>query len=151
MSAVCLHFSPGEVVDLQGQPQGPHLKFVDFVVERNSIEVIFLELAIHILEAILEALYLKIISIYTGCSSWKSTDLDSKIGNFDCGYSTEWKFSNLPAAMILHEINFSWFQKVKNCLCDYFEGFEFWFLKKFHIGKMSKNVKIPNSDLLKWS
>ena len=59
MSAVCLHFSPGEAVDLQGQPQGPRLKFVDFVVERNSIEVIFLELAIRILEVILEALYLK--------------------------------------------------------------------------------------------
>ena len=34
------------------------------------------------------------------------TDLGSLIGDFDCGYSTEWKFSHLPATLILREINF---------------------------------------------
>ena len=36
----------------------------------------------------------------------KRTDLGSLIGNFDCGYSTVWKFSNFPSALILREINF---------------------------------------------
>ena len=34
------------------------------------------------------------------------TDLDSLMGNFDCGYFTNWKFSNFPATLILREINF---------------------------------------------
>ena len=36
----------------------------------------------------------------------KSTDLGSLIGNFDCGCSIVWKFSNFPATLILDEINF---------------------------------------------
>ena len=34
------------------------------------------------------------------------TDMGSLIGNFDCVHSTVWKLSNLPAALILREINF---------------------------------------------
>ena len=34
------------------------------------------------------------------------TDLGSLIGNFDCRYSTGWKFSNFPSTiLILREIN----------------------------------------------
>ena len=36
--------------------------------------------------------------------------------DYDCGYSTVWKFSNFPATLILHHINSGWFQRVKNCL-----------------------------------
>ena len=36
-----------------------------------------------------------------------NTDMSSLIGNFDCGYSTVWKFSYFPATLILCEINFS--------------------------------------------
>ena len=42
-----------------------------------------------------------------------STDLGSLIGNFDGEHSTNWKSSNCPATLILHEINFDWFQKFK--------------------------------------
>ena len=36
---------------------------------------------------------------------------------------TQGKFSNFPATLILREINFGWFQKVKNY---HFVGFDFW-------------------------
>ena len=54
-----------------------------------------------------------------------TTYLDSLIGNFDSGYSTEWKFSNFLAALILREINFGSFQKVKNCSLNNFKGIEY--------------------------
>ena len=38
-----------------------------------------------------------------------------------------WKFSNFPAPLILREIIFGWFQKVKNCHFDRFEGYHYWF------------------------
>ena len=61
------------------------------------------------------------------------TDLGSLIGNFDCWYFTMhmWKFSNFSATFILHEINFGWFQRVKNWRFNNFEGFEFQFLEQF--------------------
>ena len=37
------------------------------------------------------------------------TDLGSRIGNFDCGYSTVWKFSHFSTTLILREINFGWY------------------------------------------
>ena len=70
---------------------------------------------------------------------------------FKCGYSTVWKFSNFPATLILREINFGWFQKVKNCHFNNFGGFEFWFFEKLHTLKCQKIPKIQNSELLKWS
>jgi len=42
-------------------------------------------------------------------------------------------------------------QKVKNCQFNNFEGFEFWFLEKFHTWKCQKFPKLQNSELLKWS
>ena len=44
---------------------------------------------------------------------------------FDCEYSTVWKFSNFPATLILLEITYGSFQKVKNCRFNNFGGFEF--------------------------
>ena len=40
-----------------------------------------------------------------------STDLGSIIGDFDCEYSTVWKFRNFPAFLVLCEINFGGFLK----------------------------------------
>ena len=68
-----------------------------------------------------------------------TTDLGSLIGNFDCEYSTEWKFSKSPATLILHEINFSWFQKVKNAISTILEASNFDFWKIFTL----ENVKTP--------
>ena len=64
---------------------------------------------------------------------------------------TMWKFSNFPATLILRDINFGWFQKVKNCHFNKFEGFEYWFLEKFHIWKCQKFPKIQTSEVLKWA
>ena len=61
-----------------------------------------------------------------------STDLGSLIGKFDCRYSTVLNFGSFLASLILREINSGWFQKVKNCYFANFEGFEVWFLEKFH-------------------
>ena len=58
------------------------------------------------------------------------TDLGSLIGNLDFGYFTVWIFSNFPATLILREINFASFQKVKKGLFTVFD----WilsFLKSF--------------------
>ena len=73
------------------------------------------------------------------------TDLGSLIWDFD------WKFSNFPATLILHESIFGWFQRVKNYSFNNFESFEFWFFEKFHTWKCEKFPKIQNSELLKWS
>ena len=72
------------------------------------------------------------------------TDLSILIGNFDCG------FSHFPATLILREINFGCFQKVKNCHLNYFGSFHcnFWWI--LHL-KMSRISKKSNSELLKWS
>ena len=35
----------------------------------------------------------------------KITDLGRLIGNFDCGYSTMWKFRNFSATLVLRQIN----------------------------------------------
>ena len=57
----------------------------------------------------------------------------------------------LDTTMILREINFGWFQKVKICHFNNFQGFEFWFLEKFHTWKCQMFPKIQNSELLKRS
>ena len=61
------------------------------------------------------------------------------------------KFSNFSGTLILREVNFGLFRKAKNCNCNNFEGFEFWFLERFHTWKCQKFLKIQNSELLKWS
>ena len=69
----------------------------------------------------------------------------------NCHEVTMWKFSTFPAILILREINFGWFRKVKNCYFNNFGGFEFWLLEKFHNWKYQELRKIQNSELLKWS
>ena len=79
-----------------------------------------------------------IINTYQSQSHKKySTDLGNLIGNFDCEYSKVWKFSNFLATLILCEINFSWFQRLKNCCFNNLAGFEFWVFGYFTL----ENVK----------
>ena len=73
--------------------------------------------------------------IFWGFSN--GTDLGNLIGDFDCGYSIQWKFSNFPAIMILREISFSWFQKVKNAVLTVLKMLNFDFQKNFTL----ENVK----------
>ena len=72
-----------------------------------------------------------------------------------------WKFQKFSVTNILREINFGWFQKVKNCHFNDFEGFEFSFffgislLKMSEISKKSKfrasqMVKMAIIGALKW-
>ena len=68
------------------------------------------------------------------------TDMDSLIGNFGCRNSTVWKFSNFPTTLILCEINFGSFQRVKICRFNNFEAFEFWLIEN------SYSWKMPNSN-----
>ena len=51
-----------------------------------------------------------------------------------------WIYSSqhFPATLILREINFGTFKKVKNCHFNNFEGFECWFIEKFHTWKCQK-------------
>ena len=65
------------------------------------------------------------------------TDLGSHIGNFDCEKSPVWKFSNFPATMILREINFGWFHRVKNCFFPKFWRLWILIFRNFTL----KNVK----------
>ena len=58
--------------------------------------------------------------------------------NFKLYYLTVWKFSNFPATLTLREINFGWFQKVKNCN---FSNFEVWILL-LEYNFILENVKI---------
>ena len=58
------------------------------------------------------------------------------------------ELSNFSDTLILHEINFGWFQKVKNCLFNYFGGFEFWFWEKFYIWAV-KNSKFRTAQMVK--
>ena len=80
--------------------------------------------------------------------SLKFTDLGSLIEIFDYGYSIVWKFkfSHFPGTLILCEINFWWFQKVKNCHYNTFGGFEFWFCKIFTLEttKISQKFKLQS-------
>ena len=66
---------------------------------------------------------------------WAITDLGSLIGNFEWIFHS-WKFSHFLATLILQEINFCWFQKVKNWRFNNFECFEFWFFRKISHLKM---------------
>ena len=90
------------------------------------------------------------------CLFWKHLYIfretsDLRYSDFDCGYWTGWILSNFPATLILGEINFGWFQKVKNCPFNNFEGFELWFYEKRYAWKCRKFPNIQNSELLKWS
>ena len=58
---------------------------------------------------------------------------------------TVWKISNYPATLILHEINFDWFQKVKRCHFDHFRRSKF-----LTFCEISKNRKIKASRNIKW-
>ena len=60
---------------------------------------------------------------------------------FDCGYSTVWKFSNFLPPLCFY-VKFGWFSKVKNCHFNNFGGFEYWFLEKFHTWKCQNFPKI---------
>ena len=61
-----------------------------------------------------------------------------------CGYSTEWKFSNFPAILALHKINFSWFSGGQEILFEQFWRLcilmygKIWHLKMSKISKHSK-------------
>ena len=58
------------------------------------------------------------------CTSIANTDLGSLIGNIQCG-----NFWNFLATLILREINFGWFQKVKNCYLITWGALNFEFLE----------------------
>ena len=81
--------------------------------------------------------------------SVQSTDLGIKLWTFDCGYPTVLKFSNFSATLNLREINFGWFQKVKDCYFNHFEGFEFWFLQKFHTWNVKSSQKFRVTQMVK--
>ena len=63
-------------------------------------------------------------------------------------YITVWKFGDFKATLILWEINFCWFQKVKNCQLENFENFKF---ENFTHENVKKPLKIQNAELLKLS
>ena len=79
------------------------------------------------------------------------TELGSLIGNCNSWYSTVWKFSNFPTPLILREINFGWYLKVKNWHFNNFKGIEFWFFGKISHLKMPKVSKNKRLKLFKWS
>ena len=68
------------------------------------------------------------------------TDVASLIGNFGCRNSTVWKFTNFPTTLILCEINFGSFQRVKKC------RFNNWILiyRKILLLKMPEVIKNSN-------
>ena len=72
------------------------------------------------------------------------TDLSSLIGIFNCGYSIVWKFSNFPVILILREISFSWFQKVKLCCLTIFRK-----ISGLKMSKFLKNWKFRAAQLVK--
>ena len=82
------------------------------------------------------------------------TDLGSLIGIFDFGYATVWKFSNFPGTLILREIDFGWFQKIKMFRLNIEQqSLRVWILifgKTSHL-KCQKFLEILTSELLKWS
>ena len=88
------------------------------------------------------------ILVKTKCV-WEENFLTTDLGSL-IRHSTVCKFGNFPATLILREINFGRFEKVKNCHFNYLWGFEFWFLEKFHTWKCQKFPKIQNSELFNW-
>ena len=60
------------------------------------------------------------------------------------------KFNNFSASLILREINFGWFQNVKNCPFNNFENsdFEFWKIHTWKI-KNSQIYKFRPSQIVK--
>ena len=68
-------------------------------------------------------------------------------------FLTLWNFDNFLATLILREINFGWFQKVKNCHFNNFKDFEFWLLEISHlkISKTSILSKISAAQMVKIS
>ena len=65
---------------------------------------------------------------------------------FDCGFSTVWKFSYIPATLILSEINFARFQRVKNCHLNNLGGFEFSFFGNFTLESVKNIQKFNNQS-----
>ena len=62
-------------------------------------------------------------------------------------------YLDFSATLILREINFGWFQMVKNCHFNHFGCFEFWFLSNFTLEnvKNSQKFKIQScSNVQKW-
>ena len=60
---------------------------------------------------------------------------------------TVWKFKDFFYHSILREINFCWFQQVKNCHFSNFGCSDIWFLRKCHIWKCQRFPKIWNSGM----
>ena len=64
-----------------------------------------------------------------------------------------WKFSNFPAILILREISFDWFQKVKNCHLNNFGGealnFDFWKNSSLKMSKIPKNSEFRAAQMVK--
>ena len=84
-------------------------------------------------------------------SKGSNTDLGSLIGKFDCEFSTVWNFSQFPGAtLILQNIDFGWFQRVKNCHFTILEALNFDFFWKSLAWKCQKIPTIQNSELIKW-
>ena len=93
-------------------------------------------------------------SMLTSCEptliSWSNTLIRScqiwKVTHWYCYLltNTVWKFSRFPATLILCEINFGWFQRVKNYRFNNSEGIELWFSRKISHLKMSKVPKNSN-------
>ena len=60
-----------------------------------------------------------------------------------------WKIGNFTATLILREINFGSFQKVKNCRFNNFGGFEFGFMEKtLEMSKVPKNSKVRAAQVV---
>ena len=78
------------------------------------------------------------------------TDLGSLIGIFDSGYSTVWKFSKVPCTLILREVNFDGFQKIKNFRLTILVALNFDFWKKFKIQSCS-NGQNGSFGASKWA
>ena len=70
---------------------------------------------------------------------------------FCCGYPTVWIFSNFSCTLILLEINFGWFQRLKNCRFNNFGSFKVLSFWEFYTRKCQKYPKIQNSALSNWS
>ena len=51
------------------------------------------------------------------------------------------KFKDFSATYFLREINFGWFQKVKNCQFNHFGGFEFEYLENFTLSNVKNSQK----------
>ena len=70
----------------------------------------------------------------------ENTDMGILIGNFDCGYSTVWKFSHFSTTLILREINFGWY---------HFWGFQWpkWISCNIGVAEKSWNFHIAYSQL----